>query len=196
MARRSTSIARGDHVILSRATTKTKKSSNTKWDFVWSDEAELAPWFDAIDLLARVCDRLLLEHRKSILAGNRPDGGKQPPLEGAQAERAKSGQRPPHRGSTGKINGLPNSIIRTKISFSGKVSKIGGGRSGTVARATIKPPGKFGAWLNREDQRGHEYFGLGGAMQAAMDDEIAKYLEAAIQGKPAKPPAEGEKTSR
>ena len=145
---------------------------------------------DALDVLpspvlavAMVSEAVIAHHRDRIIAGQKADGsGPQVALDpsGTQGALADSGARPDVRGHTKKAY-FPNKLRRTKIRTSRKPVRFGKGHIGIRAACEIKPP-PIGNWLDKEAERGVEYFYTGGDVDKVVDAAIARYVEAITGG--------------
>lgn len=139
---------------------------------------------------ASLCDyvsRALLVHTsESIMRGNRPEGGRQKPLDqdGQQGERARRGERPNVRASTGTPGNLPANLTRSQVRSTGGLVRIGrGGQLGYTAHATITVGNVLqNRFLAEEDAMGIEYFSVEGAADRVIEDVVIDYLATVFDG--------------
>lgn len=163
----------------------------------WRSEG-WAPSFDAASCADYVADVVLEHHRDAILAGKRPDGGKQIGLKegSARANKAARGERPSFRGSTGRKAGLPLKLRRGKLKVAGTARASGpqqrGGAApttGTPTRAVvvIRPSAKTRPFVGRDAGRGVEYFSADGETHERVVKALAFWVERALVGNPPSP---------
>ena len=130
-------------------------------------------------LVEIVGDMVLEHHALAWQAGDKPAGGRQPPLDpkGQRGKSARAGHRPDVRGNKGGAKPMPRMITRSKVSL----QKTG---ASCTIRAGRKGQERF---ILLDQKNGSEFFAIGGKVRDVIDRGIMRYLELLLSGRKPRP---------
>lgn len=168
-------------------------AAKTAWTFDFEADDDFIPFPDASWLMAHVSERLLAHHVEAIAKGVDPATGQRVKAldpDGASGRNAKLGKRPDIRGIA-RTDGrdLASRLTRSKVTARAEV-KIGKGRLGGSAAATIGAgTGGHGKYLvvARQDH-GVDHLAIEGNAERVIDEATVEWLDLMLQGEPDKLP--------